>query len=461
MKRTVRFAFVLPLLLLAVPAHAAIAFVQAASNTATGSASSVTATFSGNNTAGCLLVITASNYASSPSLGTPTDTAGDTGHFLEIDEVTYENPGFTIIKSWEVTSCAGGANAITITGAADSLSIAVAEYSYSGTIVLDQHQQWLCGNTSTSSVGNVYQSPPVSPSTANEMAIAWVVDTAANVNNSVNNSYTKRTEAQGSRAGTIALADRSVSSLGTYATVFTGGTSSAFGGGAFTFCEGCSVKVPPIEQLGCGQALEPWHELGTFTTNDVQLTKEVSGDCIIVGYRVRSDTSTPPTISNLNGFSWTAISAGANYGFWSAPVTGNFDYDIISFGNVFYANSSKVIELHGGASCPAASKIVNSGSTDLASWTLGGYTTPSGYYCTSSVACNTPSQWYGVMFDTRALLGDFLILAESDGGWADTTVGGSIPGTKGIDLFPTQFANTEMWLPGAPPANVRHKAVVY
>src|ERR1017187_8931782 len=103
------------LLFSTLPASATISWGKGANSQAADGVDTVTATFSGNNTAGCMLIVTAANYGyANPNLFTPTDTAGDTGHFVLIHSYFGQSPLFTFVATWYVTNCVGGANAVTV-----------------------------------------------------------------------------------------------------------------------------------------------------------------------------------------------------------------------------------------------------------------------------------------------------------------------------------------------------------
>jgi hypothetical protein len=443
----------------AVPARATIAYVQSTGGVAD-STTAVSAAFGSNNTAGCLLVVTvASRYESNEFFGSggpwllaPTDSAGDTFTFIHqyFGYYTIDNN----VGSWYTTDCKGGANTVTATvksGYTSYLSVTATEYSGTG-IILDQQGAGACGAASNTGTSNVIASPAVYTSTASELVYAWVYNSENTATISANNSYTIR-QSVGTTAdeGVLAVADKNVTTRGAYSATFSG-LQTDFNtpySGAISFSEGGSVTTPAIEQVVCGDSLEPWHELGYLSGQDLYLNASMAGDYLFVAYRVRPN-STTPTISDTNSYTWTSIQTAVtpyfNYALWYAVVPSNEPAgDIVSFGNVTYNNAGRLVEIHGLSSLPTLS--TSNGDTDSMSLSVSGYTSPA--YCTGDSECTMSTTWNGAILDTRSVLGDFLIVGEADGdGWPANIIPGT-SGHVGTDLFPTDLSYIGMWLPGA------------
>jgi hypothetical protein len=464
-----KITFLALLLLFACSAHATITPVQGAHNSATGN--SITLTMAGNCTAGNALFVFAAiriGSTAGPVINTPTDPAGDT--FVKLNNYIVLQPGFDNLAVWEVVSCIGTTGTITVTGTTSGTTGmigAVEEYSHSGSLVVDQHHLWPCGHlTNATSISNTTMSTPTVTSPGNvETAFVFVYDNAASHTWSLSGGFTVRQQDQNAFPFSLAIGDGTIAANTTTSATFTGAANTdLWYSGIITLSEGGAVLIPPIEQEACGDSAAPWHELGTFSGQDVKLEAQKAGDCILFEYRARPGLGGTSVI-NTNGYTWHNLISNDNYLVAYAQVPSDApDGDILSLGNVTYNNASRVVELHGGT-CPPSMNVINSGNTIDASWSLGGYTTPASYYCTG-VDCSAANQWYGIMFDTRSLLQDFLIFAESDGTWSIQTNGGAIPGITpapgrtGTDLFPTDFDFAEVWLPGAPAGN-RHRASEY
>lgn len=447
------------------PAHATITFVKKAQNVAD-TTSTVTATFSGGNTAGCTILVTGAAYllneydSGSPWLQTPTDTAGDT--FVLVHQYWGYHTILSNAATWKTSApCVGGANAVTVTSARGNAEMQVVATEYSGTnITVDQQGAWVCGTTDNAGNTGVISSPALYTSTANELLYAWAFNNRSVATLSVDNSYTLRASSGTvDLQGVLAVADRSVSSTGIYSTTFSGLTNFTDAGG-LSLSEGGSVTTPAIEQVSCGDSIQAWHELGVFSGQDVILNTQKAGDYIFVNYRNNGINGTP-TITNNNGYTWHVIQTSPKYVLWYAVVpTDQVAGDIISFANIDNDNSSRVVEIHGLSGLPAS--VSTSGNSASMTLTLNGYTTPA--YCATrgDASCTSASQWYGTMLDTRSVLRDFLVFAQSDGDWQFGTIPGVTPppGTVGTDLFPSDLDFTEAWKPGAP-VGTRHKSIVY